>query len=118
MSQVGVFREEKGLQAAVAKIRELRARYQQIGLMDRGKIMNTELESALELGHMLDFALVIAEGALARTESRGAHARRDFPKRDDERWLKHTLAWLEHERIRFDHKPVTITRFAPKERAY
>ena len=118
MSQVGVFREEKGLRPAVAKIRELRGRYQQVGLMDRGRIMNTELESALEFGHMLDFALVIAEGALARTESRGAHARRDFPQRDDQHWLKHTLAWLEGEKIRFDYKPVTITRFAPKARTY
>ena len=117
-SQVGVFREGKALRPAIAKIRELRERFHKIGLADHGKIMNTELESALEFGHMLDFTLVIAEGALARAESRGAHARRDFPKRDDENWLKHTLAWLDQEKVRFDHKPVTITRFAPKARLY
>ena len=118
MAQVGVFREEKSLKQAVAKVRELRARFQKIGLHDHGRVMNTELESAFEFGHMLDFTLVIAEGALNRTESRGAHARRDFPQRDDEKWLKHTLAWLEAEKIRFDFKPVTITRFAPKARTY
>jgi succinate dehydrogenase / fumarate reductase flavoprotein subunit len=67
---------------------------------------------------MLDFAELIVAGALKREESRGAHSRTDFPKRDDDRWLKHTLAWKHGGKIDFDYKPVSITRFQPKERTY
>jgi succinate dehydrogenase / fumarate reductase flavoprotein subunit len=67
---------------------------------------------------MLDMALVTTQSALARTESRGGHARDDFPKRDDETWLKHTLAWLDGEQVRLGYKPVVITKYQPKERTY
>ena len=73
---------------------------------------------AIELGHLLEIAEVIVAGAINRTESRGAHWRTDHPKRDDENWLKHTLAWRTDEGVKFDYKPVVITRFQPEERKY
>ena len=72
----------------------------------------------VELGFMLDCAELVTAGALAREESRGGHFREDFPLRDDVNWLKHTLAYLEPEGVRMSSKPVTITRFEPKERVY
>ncbi len=116
---VGVFRTEEGLKQAVEKVRELRERYQQVRVSDGGKIFNTELLNTWELGCLLDAALVTAVSALERKESRGAHAREDFPRRDDENWLKHTLAWLNEDgSVRLDYKPVVITQYAPKERVY
>ena len=115
---VGVFRTEEGMTEAVEKVRELRERFKRVQLSDSGKIFNTELISTWELGNLLELAEVTAVSALAREESRGAHAREDFPKRDDKNWLKHTLAWMEDGEVRLDYKPVTITRFEPKERVY
>jgi len=116
---VGVFRTRQGLESAVEKIRQLRQRYAQgVRVKDTGKVFNTELVNAWELGNLLDLALVTAVSARERSESRGAHAREDFPERDDARWMKHTLAWLKDDEIRLDYKPVTITRFPPKERVY
>jgi succinate dehydrogenase / fumarate reductase flavoprotein subunit len=85
---------------------------------DRGKIFNTDLLNAWELGNLLDLAEVTTYAALARQESRGAHAREDFPKRDDVNWLKHSLAVKSEAGIELSYKPVTITRFQPKERVY
>ena len=85
---------------------------------DTGKIQNTEIINAWELSNLLDLALVTAVSALARTESRGAHAREDYPKRDDVSWLKHTLAWWQDGNIRLGYKPVVITKYPPKERVY
>jgi succinate dehydrogenase / fumarate reductase flavoprotein subunit len=115
---VGVFRTEEGMSEAVEKVRELRERFKRVQLSDSGKIFNTELISAWELGNLLELAEVTAVSAMARKESRGAHAREDFPKRDDKNWLKHTLAWMEDGEVKLDYKPVTITRFEPKERVY
>jgi len=118
MDNVGVFRIEGQIQAAIAKIHELQERYRQAGLQDRGKAFNTELLEALELGYLLDLAEVTAESALARTESRGAHSREDYPERDDANWLKHSLAYRTEAGVELKYKPVAITRFQPKPRTY
>jgi succinate dehydrogenase / fumarate reductase flavoprotein subunit len=82
-------------------------------------IYNTELMEAIELSHLLEFAEVIVAGALGRQESRGGHSRKDFPKRDDVNWLKHTLAWRKPEGgVAFDWRPVVITKYQPMERKY
>ncbi len=85
---------------------------------DTSKVFNTELLNTWELGNLLDLALVTAVAALERKESRGAHAREDFSKRDDENWLKHSLAWMDEGKIRLGYKPVVITNYVPKERVY
>lgn len=115
---VGVFREAKGMQTAVDKVRELKERFAHVRAEDPGKIFNTDLLEAWELGCMLDAAEVTAVAALDRQESRGAHAREDFPERDDEEWMKHSLAYLDDEGISLRYKPVTITKYQPEERAY
>jgi len=118
MEHVGVFRTEQGMRQALAKIGELKERFRHVRISDRGKIFNTELLNAWELGNLLDLAEVTTVSALARQESRGAHARDDFPKRDDVNWLKHTLAWMRDGKIELRYKPVVITKFEPKERVY
>jgi succinate dehydrogenase / fumarate reductase flavoprotein subunit len=116
---VGVFREKEGLEKALRKIKELRERYKDIRISDRSKVYNTELINALELENMLDTALVVTISALKREESRGAHYRLDFPKRDDEKFLKHTIAYRdEKEGVRLDYEPVRITHWKPVERKY
>jgi len=118
MDYVGVFREEDGIKQAIDKLKELQERYQQIGLDDKGKRFNTDVLEAWELGALLDVAEVTAVAALDRTESRGGHYREDYPKRDDEKWLKHSLAWRKDGEIELGSKPVTITDYQPKERVY
>jgi succinate dehydrogenase / fumarate reductase flavoprotein subunit len=115
---VGVFRTEEGMRQAIAKLSELRERYARVAVDDRSRIFNTDMLEAWELGCLLEAAEVTAISALNRTESRGAHAREDYPQRDDREWLKHTLAWREASGIRIAYKPVTITRFQPRERVY
>jgi succinate dehydrogenase / fumarate reductase flavoprotein subunit len=117
-SNVGVFRSEEGLKEALAKIRELKERYRRVPVQNKGKVYNTDLIQALELGFMLDLAEVIALGALERRESRGGHARRDFPERDDKNFLKHTLARCTPGGPRLEYVPVAITRWQPERRAY
>jgi succinate dehydrogenase / fumarate reductase flavoprotein subunit len=118
MDNVGVFRIEEQMQAAVDKVRQLQARYQRIRLQDKGSRFNTELLEAFELSYLLDLADITAESALARQESRGAHSREDYPERDDENWLKHTLAYRTEDGVELKYKPVSITRFQPKPRTY
>ncbi len=118
MDHVGVFRVEDQMRAALDQVRELQERYRQVGLQDKGKKFNTELLEAIELGYLLDLAEVTAASALARQESRGAHSREDYPERDDENWLKHTLGYRTDDGVRLKYKPVTITRFEPKPRTY
>lgn len=119
MEQVGVFRTAEGMQQALTRLRELKERYRNLKLDDCGKVFNTELLNAWEIGNLLDLALVTTASALARKESRGAHAREDFPKRDDKNWLKHTLAWLDEDgEVKLRYKPVVITKYPPKERTY
>jgi succinate dehydrogenase / fumarate reductase flavoprotein subunit len=117
-NEVFVVRNGKGLQQAGSGIRALKERYARVAIQDHGRTFNTDLMEALELGFMLDCAELVTAGALAREESRGGHYREDFPERDDVNWLKHTLAYLEPEGVRMASKPVTITRFQPKERVY
>jgi succinate dehydrogenase / fumarate reductase flavoprotein subunit len=115
---VGIFRTREKLEKALGFIQDLRQRYDQIALRDKGRIFNTELTAAFELGAIFDLAQVITASALFREESRGAHYRLDFPKRDDQRWLKHTLAHAGGTRPRLEALPVTITRHPPQERTY
>jgi succinate dehydrogenase / fumarate reductase flavoprotein subunit len=115
---VGVFRTGEGMQKALAKVRELQARIKQVRSPDKGKIFNTEVMNIWELGNLLDLAEITTASALARTESRGGHAREDFPERDDANWLKHTLAWVRDGDIQLGYKPVVITKFQPKKRVY
>jgi succinate dehydrogenase / fumarate reductase flavoprotein subunit len=115
---VGVFRTEAGLKNALEKIKELRQDFRHVCVSDQGKIFNTEMLAAWELGNLLDLAQVTSLAALARTESRGAHAREDYPSRDDANWLKHSLAYWDGNDAALKYKPVTITRYQPKERTY
>ena len=115
---VSVFRTEGGMQVALDKVRELKERFKHVQITDRGKVFNTELLTTWELGNLIELAEVTTECALARKESRGAHARDDYPKRDDEKWMKHTLAWVREDGIRLSYKPVVVTKFQPKERVY
>jgi len=116
--EVGVFRIQEGMDKALAKVRELQERLKHVRTPDKGKPFNTELMNIWELGNLLDLAEVTTVSALARLESRGGHAREDYPKRDDVNWLKHTLAWVENGKIRLGYKPVVITKYQPKERVY
>ncbi len=115
---VGIFRNREKLEKALGLIQDLRQRYDQIALRDKGRIFNMELTAAFELSAIFDLAQVITASALFREESRGAHYRLDFPKRDDQRWLRHTLAYHGDTRPRLEPLPVTITRHPPQERSY
>jgi succinate dehydrogenase / fumarate reductase flavoprotein subunit len=115
---VGVFRTDEGMRQAVEKVRELKKRFKRVHVDDQGNAYNTDLMEAWEVGCLLDIAEVTAVAALERKESRGAHAREDFPERDDKKWMKHSMAFLEKDGVRLAYKPVTITKFKPKARVY
>ncbi|MFN2266092.1 MAG: FAD-dependent oxidoreductase [Anaerolineales bacterium] len=115
---VGVFRTEEGMTSAADKIQELQERFKHVKVEDKGRIFNTDLLATWELGNLIDLAQVTTAAALDRQESRGAHAREDYPKRDDVNWMKHSLAWLRDGKVELRYKPVNITRFEPKERVY
>jgi succinate dehydrogenase / fumarate reductase flavoprotein subunit len=116
---VGIFREGAGMEEALRKVRELKERYADVVVMDKGRRFNLDLMEAWELGNLLDLAEVTALSAVNRTESRGAHMREDYETRDDANWLKHTLVTRgEGGALDITYKPVTITKFQPKERVY
>ena len=114
----GIYRNEAEMQKTCNTLRGLRERFADIRIEDRGNVFNTELTSALELDFMLDIAQAVAHSALERKESRGSHTRTDFPKRDDDQYLKHSLAYRTQGEPRVDYLPVTITRWQPEERKY
>jgi succinate dehydrogenase / fumarate reductase flavoprotein subunit len=118
MDLCGVFRTRATLETMTHKLRELRTRYQTVAVRDTGRVFNTDLLEAREVGYLLDCAEASVAGALAREESRGAHFREDFPERDDASWLKHTLAYRAEGGPDIRFKPVTITKFQPKPRTY
>jgi fumarate reductase flavoprotein subunit len=115
----GIYRERNSLVDSANKLRELKERYRNVAIDDHTRTFNTQLTSALELGFMLDVAETIVHSALNREESRGAHQRRDFPKRDDNKYLAHSMAYPTPEGPpRIEYRPVVITRWPPGERVY
>jgi succinate dehydrogenase / fumarate reductase flavoprotein subunit len=118
MDYGSVFRDEDGIKKGIEEIRNLKARYREIGVVNQGKTFNYELMEAIELGHQLELSEVILFSALHRRESRGAHYREDFPSRADRYFLKHTLAFQTPNGPEVRYKPVKITRFQPEARVY
>lgn len=115
----GVFRTEESLLKQKEILKNLKERYKNIRIDDKSKTFNTDLQEAIELGHMLDYASFIVEGAIARKESRGAHYREDYPNRDDENFLKHTYAYMDPEgNIGLEYADVVLGKFEPQERKY
>jgi succinate dehydrogenase / fumarate reductase, flavoprotein subunit len=121
-----VFRTDESLAEVTGTIHRLRERFRNVAVQDKGKRFNTDLLEAVELGFLLDLAEVVVYSARNRKESRGGHQRDDFPKRDDENYMKHTMAYLTGDphsstagdHIKLDWKPVVITRYQPMERKY
>jgi succinate dehydrogenase / fumarate reductase flavoprotein subunit len=124
-TNVQVFRTDESLRTALADIEALRERYKNVGIQDRGKRYNLDMLEGVELGFLLQIAEVVIVAALHRKESRGGHAREDFPKRDDVNFLNHTMTYRDEDSVaegvpgmRLGTKPVVITRYQPKERKY
>ncbi len=122
---VAVFRDKDGIEETINELQELKTRYVTVPVHNKGKVFNTDLIFALELGFMLDCAETIAVSALERKESRGAHAREDFPDRNDDAWMKHTIARLEDGKVAISYRPVhdytlsdEIDYIKPKARVY
>jgi len=113
-----VYRTEESLNEALDKIKELRKRYENIQVQDRGQRFNTDLLEAIELGFLLDLAEVLAFTARERRESRGGHYREDYETRDDDKFMVHSMAYKAGDEIRIDWKPVVITNYQPMERKY
>jgi succinate dehydrogenase / fumarate reductase, flavoprotein subunit len=115
---VGIYRDEPTLLEGLKRVRALKERFARVRVVDQSKVFNLNLTDAIETEHLIDLAEVIIVGAYARTESRGAHSRTDFPKRDDARWMKHTLAQRGPSGPTLSYSPVAFTRWEPKERVY
>ena len=113
-----VYRTEESLNEALAKIAELRKRYENVQVQDKGMRFNTDLLEAVELGFLLDLAEVLVVTAKERRESRGGHFREDYPERNDEKFMVHSMAYKKGSKIKIDWKPVTITNYQPMERKY
>jgi len=117
----GIFRTAEKLAQCTADVADLRERYRDglgVVIQDKSRTFNSDLIGALELGSMLEMADCLVTGAVARTESRGAHSRLDHPERDDENWLRHTLTTYDDGGVSLDYKPVTITEHQPAVRSY
>jgi succinate dehydrogenase / fumarate reductase flavoprotein subunit len=118
-ANAGVFRTEETMLKQREILKDLRARYKKIRIDDKSKTFNTDLQEAIEFGHMLDYSTFIVEGAIARKESRGAHYREDYPTRDDKNFLKHTFATMDKEgNVSIGYADVTLGKFEPQERKY
>jgi succinate dehydrogenase / fumarate reductase flavoprotein subunit len=121
-ANASVYRTEDTLKQALHDVQSLKERYGRITVQDKGKRFNTDLLEAVELGFLLELAEVLVVGALARKESRGGHAREDYPTRDDTNFMRHSMYYKQGEAlaadIRLDYKPVTFTRYQPMERKY
>jgi succinate dehydrogenase / fumarate reductase flavoprotein subunit len=118
MDFVGIYRQGDEMDKAVHQLKSLRQELQQIGLGDKNQAYNMDLLELFELKNLLDLALVTAVSANNRKESRGSHAREDFPDRDDGNYLNHTLCWLDGDTIRLDVKSVDLSIWKPKPRKY
>ena len=114
----GIYRNEEEMRKSCNTLRQLRERFADITVEDKSDVFNTQVLAALELDFMLDVAEAVADSAVNRKESRGSHTRTDFPKRDDENFLKHSLAYRTPQGPRIEYAPVTITRWQPEERKY
>jgi succinate dehydrogenase/fumarate reductase flavoprotein subunit len=111
--QVGMYRDAQGLGSALDKVKELKSRFQRVGIPSADGTYNPSLSTLLELENMLDVAHVIVASALAREESRGVHYRTDFPQRDDANWSRHTIASNRPDEPSLEYKPVVITQWRP-----
>ena len=118
MEKCGVFRDEDNLKSCIATIQGLQERHTKGRVTDKGRLFNTELYEIIELGNMLKMAEIIATAALARNESRGGHYRTDYPKRDDQDFLKHSLVYQNEDGMEIKSKKVIVTKYQPKERTY
>lgn len=118
MENVGIYRNETDMIKTVKQLQALREQYGSVRAQDQGTSFNTDLLELIELGNLCDLAFITAVSALNRQESRGAHSREDYPERDDPNWLKHTLAYLEGNRVRLDYKDVDVSIWTPKPRKY
>jgi fumarate reductase flavoprotein subunit len=115
----GIYRNEEGLSQSIETVQGVRERFRRIGLDDHSRTFNTELVSVLELSNLLDVASAVLESARTRTESRGAHQRTDYPDRNDDEFLAHSLAYRSEDGApRIEFKPVTVTKWPPGERVY
>ncbi len=118
MDNCGVFRTDATLKKVLSDVSVLKQRYRDAGVSDQSQVFNTDILEAMELGNLIELAEVTVQSALARQESRGAHYREDFPKRNDAAWMKHTLASRVDGKVELKYKPVVVTKFQPQERKY
>ena len=113
-----VFRDHESLQTCLHTLKDLQSRYKKGKVTDKGKLFNSEVFEIIELGNMLQMAEIIATTAQNRKESRGGHFRTDYPTRDDDNFLKHTLVYKTDAGLEIKYKPVIITKYQPAERTY